>query len=189
MENSKKKKISIAAKVGIISVCVIFSTIFISGSVNNSYAVKNTISSEDISVFKQNALYKAVYINLIKCYAEMTPKIIRSTTDTAASYDSSVYFSGTALDKDFVKYPFDGGDKHQSSCPGMIMGWNNNWFTNLFTGTGSHVGLSSIKKNAVVPESGDKSIDKVTNFLEGIGYKKDGIPIKQFSGRKCFIRD
>ena len=131
MENNKKKRISIATKVGIISACVIFSTIFISGSVNNSYAAKNTtISPEDISAFKQNVLYKALYINLIKCYAEMTPKIIRSTTDTAASYDSNVYFSGTALEKDFLKYPFNGGDKNQSSCPGMIMGWNNNWFTN-----------------------------------------------------------
>ena len=73
MENNKKKRIAIAAKVGIISVCVIFSTIFISGSVNNSYAVKNTtISPEEISVFKQNALYKAVYSNLIKCYSEIS---------------------------------------------------------------------------------------------------------------------
>ena len=189
MENNKKKRIAIAAKVGIISACVIFSTIFISGSVNNSYAAKNTISPEEISVFKQNALYKAVYINLIKCYAEMTQKITRSTTDTSASYDSGTYFSGTALKEDFIKYPFEGGDKHQSSCPGMIMGWKNNWFTNFFTGTGNFAGLSGIKKDAVVPQSGDKGIDKVTNFLEGIGYKKDGIPIKQFSGRKCFHLD
>ena len=187
MENNKKKRIAIAAKVGIISACVIFSTIFISGSVNNSYATKNTtISPKDISVFKQNALYKALYINLIKCYAEMTPKIIRSTTDTAASYDSNVYFSGTALNEKFLKYPFDGGDKDQSSCPGMIMGWRNNWFTNFFTGTGSRTGLSDIKKDAVVPQSGDKGIDKVANFLKDIGYKEDNVPIKQLSGRKCF---
>ena len=186
MENSKKKKISIAAKVGIISACVIFSTIFISGSVNNSYAAKNTISPKEISVFKQNALYKAVYINLIKCYAEMTQKITRSTTDTAASYDSSVYFSGTALNEKFLKYPFDGGDKDQSSCPGMIMGWRNNWFTNLFTGTGSHTGLSDIKKDAVVPQFGDKGIDKVAKFLKDIGYKEDNVPIKQLANRKCF---
>ena len=187
MENNKKKRIAIAAKVGIISVCVIFSTIFISGSVNNSYAAKNTtISPKEISVFKQNALYKAVYSNLIKCYAEMNQKLNRSSINTYEGYDSGTYFSGTALKKDFVKYPFDGGDKHQSSCPGMIMGWSNNWFTNFFTGTGNFAGLSGIKKDAVVPESGDKDIDKVTKFLEGIGYKKGNVPIKQFANKKCF---
>ena len=186
MENSKKKKISIAAKVGIISACVIFSTIFISGSVNNSYAAKNTISSEDISVFKQNAFYKAVYINLIKCYAEMNQKLNRSSINTYEGYDRGTYFSGTALKGDFVKYPFDGGDKHQSSCPDMITGWNNNWFTNLFTGTGSHVGLSSIKKDAVVPESSNNSVESIEAFLNKIGYISGSTPIKGFGNKKCF---
>ena len=84
--------------ISVIMICTLLVSIF-TCSVNNVHAKKTNLSQEEISVLKQNILYKAIYANLIKCYSEMKSSFDESSIDTSISYNSDTYFSEQSLDK------------------------------------------------------------------------------------------
>lgn len=155
---------------------------------HNVSAADTTLTNDSFQVIKQNALYKAIYANLVTCYNNMQPSITRSQDNAWAQFDSETYFLKDALNSNFLKFPYSVGGKNQSSCPAMITGWKTNGFINLFTGTGSYSGILGINADAVVPENswyygGD--VDKMADFLKEINYKQKSDD-STYSRYKCF---
>ena len=172
-------------KMGLVTLAAVISIFAITASVCNINAKADGVQKE---LLKQNALYKAVYANLEKCYGQMKSPIEESSDNTWASYDSKTYFSDDALKKDYLKFPYDVGNKNVSSCPKMITGWKTNWFINLFTKDGSYDGLLAINKDAKVPEPDwyTASTDKMGSFLKDIGYTLTTSGAENIGNRKCF---
>ena len=184
--NCRTKRKWLIFKTGAISLSIIVAIVFAVGNIGKVHAV-GALSSDDIGTYKQNVLYKAIYANLKKCYTQMSTPISESASNTAASYDSTTYFASTALDSSYLKFPDGVGEKNESSCPGMIMGWSTSWIVNLFTHTGDYDGLAKLNTDAEVPDGGwfNSSVDKMGTFLQNIGYTKEETG-EDFDGRKCF---
>ena len=143
----------------------------------------------NVNLIKQNVFYKAVYANLEKCYSNMKPTMEETEENVQSDYNSEAYFEKSALNDDFLKFPFNpNGGKEKSSCPGMIIGWHDSWLKNLFTGAGSFDGLLWINEDAKVPETdfrATESVDKMGEFLTNIGYEKT-YSSSSVGDRKCF---
>lgn len=188
--NNKTKKFKMITKIGVIIIPVL-ALVFISTTLIGKASALENLTDEQIGIRKQNVLYKAIYQNLKKCYTQMKTPIEQSSTNTNASYDSDTYFTSESRANTYLKFPNGVGDKNESSCPGMILGWNTSWLVNLFTKTGDYDGLANLNKDAVVPGTEDdwktpSSTNKMGKFLKDIGYTEEVTHGGLYDGEKCF---
>lgn len=162
-----------------------------SGEGGSSNEEPYTLTTTDIEVIRQNVLNKSIYDNLKICYDEMNSRIEESSDTTWSNFDSKTFFSEASLKDEFLHFPYNVGTKNQSSCPGMITGWTNNWFTSIFSGTpGSFTGVLSAREGVEVPDratmDSEHDVEKTRNFLKNIGYRVKDESDPALDGKKCF---